>query len=134
MEKIILPAVMEQLEPMINFVLQYAQSLGFDSKTIGKLHLVAEEALVNVMKYAYPEKKGDITITCSNGNNNNIIIEITDRGIEFNPLNRPDPDTTLPIEERQIGGLGIFMIRKIMDKVEYRRDGNMNVLTLTKNK
>jgi anti-sigma regulatory factor (Ser/Thr protein kinase) len=96
------------------------------------LNLVLEEALSNVIFYAFTDdKEHDINIDmilCRNA----LTITITDSGIPFDPTSRKEPDITLPVEERPIGGLGILLILKMMDKVEYARINNQNVLTLTK--
>ena len=133
MEKIILPATMENFEKMIKFIRNGAAAAGFDSKMVNKINLACEEALVNVIKYAYPDKVGDVEITYKiiNGEKG-LQIEIIDRGISFNPLSIGEPDITAPVEERPIGGLGIYMVLNIMDKVNYRRDKDRNILTLIK--
>ncbi|HCJ66311.1 MAG TPA: ATP-binding protein [Elusimicrobia bacterium] len=126
-------AKMENLELMINFILVHARKQGFDEKMLGQIHLVAEEALVNVVNYGYPGKTGDIEIACGPAEDKQgILIEIVDSGIPFNPLEKPEPDINLPLEERGIGGLGIFMIKKIMDKVTYKRENDKNFLSLVK--
>jgi len=97
------------------------------------LNLVLEEALSNVIFYAFTdEKEHDIKIDIIHGGNA-LTVRITDSGIPFDPTTRQEPDITLPVEERPIGGLGILLILKMMDKVEYARIKNQNVLTLTKN-
>ena len=133
MEKIILPATMENFEKMIKFIRNGAAAAGFDSEMVNKINLACEEALVNVIKYAYPDKVGDVEITYKiiNGEKG-LQIEIIDRGISFNPLSIVEPDITAPVEERPIGGLGIYMVLNIMDKVNYRRDKDRNILTLIK--
>lgn len=96
------------------------------------LNLVLEEAVSNVIFYAFnPDEKHDINISLSL-ELNKLTIEITDDGIAFDPTLREQPDLTLPAEERPIGGLGIFLISKIMDSVIYSRQNNMNKLTLIK--
>jgi anti-sigma regulatory factor (Ser/Thr protein kinase) len=97
------------------------------------LNLVLEEALSNVIFYAFTdEKEHDIKIDMTLYGKD-LTIRITDSGIPFDPTTRQEPDITLPAEERPIGGLGILLILKMMDKVEYARIKNQNVLTLTKN-
>jgi serine/threonine-protein kinase RsbW len=97
------------------------------------LNLVLEEAVSNVIFYAFKDQeKHEINISLSL-ESNIITIEITDDGISFDPTLRKQPDVTLPAEERPIGGLGIFLISKIMDSVNYSRTNNQNKLTLTKN-
>jgi len=94
-----------------------------------KLDMCAEEIFANVAFYAYPEKQGLIDVSL-NKLDNNIILEFKDEGIEYNPLEKPDPDVTLPPEERPIGGLGIYMVKNLSDEIYYKRENNNNILTL----
>lgn len=128
------PAKLEQLNGMLEFILSYAREHGFDDKKVGKIRLGMEEILVNIISYAYPESTGSVDIAClpAEGDRPGIIIEVKDLGIPFNMLDKEDPDTTLPIEERQIGGLGIFFAKQIMDDLKYERRADSNVLRLTK--
>ena len=87
---------------------------------------------MNIASYAYPEGKGTADIDIYLTNYNTVCIELTDRGKPFNPLARTNPDTSLTANERKIGGLGIFMVKKLMDKVEYARQDNCNKLYLYK--
>ncbi|HSM48325.1 MAG TPA: ATP-binding protein [Draconibacterium sp.] len=96
------------------------------------LNLVIEEAVSNIIFYAFKDKqKHDIEISVSL-ENSRLTIKITDDGIPFNPLAQQQPDINLPAEERPIGGLGIFLISQIMDEMKYERNKNNNILTLTK--
>jgi serine/threonine-protein kinase RsbW len=96
------------------------------------LNLVIEEAVSNIIFYAFKDKqKHDIEISVSL-ENSRLTIKITDDGIPFNPLVQQQPDINLPAEERPIGGLGIFLISQIMDEMKYERNKNNNILTLTK--
>lgn len=97
------------------------------------LQLVVEEIVVNIVSYAYPVgKDGEVTIDV-NKTPTAIEISFSDRGVPFNPLEREDPDTTLSAEERPIGGLGIFLVKQMMDSVSYRYEDGHNILTTTKN-
>ena len=99
---------------------------------IFNLNLALEEAVTNVILYAYPkEEQKDIFIS-ANMSDNILIFVLTDSGKEFDPTKVPDADITLPAEEREIGGLGIFLIRQIMDTVEYQRVDGKNVLSMSK--
>ncbi|PKL44940.1 MAG: ATP-binding protein [Candidatus Riflebacteria bacterium HGW-Riflebacteria-2] len=128
------PAKLENLNDMLGFILGYASEQGFDDKKAGKIRLAMEEILVNIISYAYPEKSGSIDIDCSpaEGDKTGITIEVKDLGVPFNMLEKEDPDITLPMEDRQIGGLGIFFAKQIMDSLTYERSGNANILRLTK--
>jgi len=102
-------------------------------KELGALHLVCEELVVNVVDYAYPPGvEGYLDIDIEK-NDESITIQFRDGGEPFNPLDREMPDISLPLEERRIGGLGIFLTIKKMDAVTYEYVNNENVLTIKKN-
>jgi anti-sigma regulatory factor (Ser/Thr protein kinase) len=107
-----------------------ARQQGFDQKRIKEIELATEEVIANILNYAYRDVIGDIEITCKTENNEKFIIEIVDSGIPFNPLTVDDPDIRADLSERKVGGLGVFLMRKLMDDVHYRRDENKNMLTL----
>lgn len=131
MKKIRLPALIENHERMLEFIRNGAKETGFDRSLINKINLACEEALVNIIKYAYPNGEGDIEIVCDyTEDSRGIMITIIDSGIEFDPLAKAKPELDIPVEKRPIGGLGIFMILNIMDEVRYRRENGRNILTL----
>lgn len=102
------------------------------SSLIMPLNLVLEEALTNVIFYAYEkESKNEIVIDFEK-RGNELEIKIIDSGKPFDPTLKPDQDITLPATERPIGGLGILLIKKIMDKVTYQRKESFNILLMTK--
>ena len=126
-------ASLDKLYDMLKFIKEQAEAAGFQPAVISKIELAAEEALVNIISYGYPEQHGNIDIACSPPERDGIKIVIKDRGISYNPLtNAKKVDVTTTIEERTIGGYGIYFILRIMDEVEYRRENNYNVLTLIK--
>jgi len=96
------------------------------------INLAVEEAVSNIIFYAFADsRKHEIEISLSFCENQ-LSITITDDGVPFNPLEQQQPDLTLSAEERPVGGLGIFLISQIMDKMDYTRKGNYNILTLKK--
>lgn len=125
----VLPARLEHLEELVKSVSDCARSRGFDRKRTGAIELAVEEAFVNICNYSYPGTTGDVAITCRL-DQNRFIMEIADSGIPFDITQLSDPDITAPAEAREIGGLGIFLMKKMMDGVAYRREGNRNVLNL----
>ena len=125
------PANLEYLEELIQFVTDHARSNGFRDKRIGEIQLVIEESLVNVMKYAYPETTGEVQVSCTAKNHDTFIVKVIDTGIPFDILSVDDPDTTLEISRRQIGGLGIFFIKSLTNEVCYQREKDKNILTLS---
>ena len=132
MPRIQLAAKLENLEPMLAFIEQGAKKLGFDAQKLNGMRLTSEEVLVNIINYAYPDKQGNIEITYEVKEDMRFVVEIIDWGIPFDPLSLPKPDVEAPLEKRKVGGLGIYLIRTIMDEVNYRRDQDRNILTLTK--
>lgn len=122
-----------ELTALADFVSQTCSGAGVDNTLTMSINLALEEAVSNVIFYAYPKGETDhnITVKCT-VTEDALIYTIFDRGIPFDPTSRADADVTLSAEERKIGGLGIFLVRQIMDKTEYQRRGNENILTLTK--
>lgn len=99
-----------------------------------KIRLSIEEAVENVVNYAYQDGIGWLEAGTSIDNDGlTLTIELRDAGIPFNPLDKPDPDITLSAEERQIGGLGIFLCKQLMDDINYRYENGNNILTMSKN-
>ncbi len=131
-DKITLDNNIEQIPQLSEFVDKACHSVGFDEKTTISMNLAIEEAVVNVMSYAYPKgTKGKVTIEAIS-NDERVKFVISDNGVPFDPTVVAEADTTLPAEERNIGGLGVFLIRHLMDSVNYERIGGFNVLTLRK--
>lgn len=101
-------------------------------KTQMMISVMIEEIFVNIASYAYPEGNGTATICLDFDADDKVTITFIDSGIEFNPLAKEDPDITLSAEERDIGGLGIYMVKKTMEDVKYERKGNENILSFKK--
>jgi len=119
---------------LITFVDEASQLAGFSSEDTAKVRLAVEEVVVNVMNYAYPaDTHGDVTVEASLYDTN-LTFRIIDNGVPFDPTALPEVDTTLPARERAIGGLGIHLVRQIMDTIQYERMGSLNVLTLIINR
>lgn len=97
------------------------------------INLVLEEALTNTILYGYDDDNMHTIEVTFSLQGDNLIISLVDDGHAYDPTLKEDPDITLPAEERNVGGLGIFLIKQIMDKVEYRKIGKNNCLILTKN-
>ena len=131
MKNIRLPARRENLQALIEFVSDRAKGCGFTPKRIMEVELAAEEALVNILTYAYPKSTGDIEIAAKSGSGSQLVVEITDNGVAFDPLSLPVPDLLAELAIRQVGGLGVFFVRQMADHVAYRRKEDANVLTLT---
>lgn len=122
-------ADVEKLAPFID---ELSEELSLDPVIVFNLNLAVEEAVSNVMMYAYdaPGNTFTLSASCEDGMLTFVII---DSGKPFDPTTEiKEVDTTLSLEERPIGGLGMFLIKNIMDEVSYKRDGNHNILTLSK--
>lgn len=128
-----IPARLEYLRKGLDPVSSCARDQGFNRKKVLEIELAAEEALVNIFAYAYKGKEGDVEIACkldNNSGNEKFTIEIADSGEPFNVLSVAVPDIAADISERQPGGLGVFLMRKLMDDVQYAYEGNKNILRL----
>lgn len=132
MPKIILPAKLDNLDKLIQFTSSFAEENGVSPKRIMEIELSVEEALVNVFSYAYPENEGDVELKCMT-EGESLKIMVLDEGIPFNVLSVDDPDITETLAERQIGGLGIFFIKKMANEVNYERKDGKNILSMNFN-
>jgi len=105
---------------------------GFQRMQTDRIALCLEEAVVNICSYAYPDNPdGKVEISLHMENGDTLIIRIKDSGIPFDILSQKDPDIKAGVSKREIGGLGIFIIKKMMDDVKYDRVDNQNILTMT---
>lgn len=129
---ITLPNDIATISQLSEFVETVCEEKGLDMALTMNLNLALEEAVVNVMNYAYPGSHGDVKVDIKI-DDQKVVSILTDSGIPFDPTQKGDVDTTLPAEERPIGGLGIHLVKQIMDKVSYQYVGNQNILTLEKN-
>lgn len=126
----------KQLETVLDFI---HKQLPADCETdlMYKIDLAAEEIFVNIAHYAYKDKleqgqTGTVWLSCTVDESDTLCIVFRDTGIPFNPLDRADPDITLPAQDRKIGGLGIYLTKRYMDSVEYKYENGENVLTMKK--
>ena len=133
MEKITLEAATDNLQKVIDFATELLEAHDCPMKAVMQMELVIEEIFVNVSSYAYHPGVGDVTI-CVDFAENPSAVEITfiDSGRPYNPLEKDDPDTTLGIDEREIGGLGIFLVKKNVDDIAYEHADGKNILRVKK--
>ena len=130
--RLVLPNDVQEVPKLAGFIDEFCETCGIDMSTTMSLNLAIEEAVVNVMDYAYPNGgKGDVYIEAECDDDMMTFI-IRDNGIPFDPTKASEVDTTLSAEERPIGGLGIHLVRTIMDTEEYNYTDGQNVLTLKK--
>ena len=128
------PAKAEALSDVIGFVEQMLECFECPMKTQTALCIAIEEVFVNVAHYAYGDGEGSVTLGIGfDKDNRTLTFRMTDSGVPFDPLKKPDPDITLSAEEREIGGLGIFITKKTMDSLSYAYENGENILTMIKN-
>ncbi len=133
MKTITVPALTEQLDTVLGFLENELEGLHCPIKTCNQILIAAEEIFVNIAHYAYRPDVGDATIRCQVGSDPvQITIEFLDSGKPYDPLKNDDPDVTLAAEDRQIGGLGIFMVKRMMDHVQYEYADGKNIFTIQK--
>ncbi|MBP8644968.1 MAG: ATP-binding protein [Syntrophobacteraceae bacterium] len=126
-----LPASLGSLENFEEFVLQPAEDFGASSALLDDMKLVLEEVLVNIVSYGYPGSGGDIRVEWTFEENGEYRIQVRDWGVPFNPLEAPSPDLDTDFAGRDVGGLGILLVRRLAHEVGYERSGGCNVLNLT---
>ena len=131
MTTITLPARIDSLPRGLALVVACVTAAGFPPRRALEIELAVEEALANICFYAYLDSGGEVEIRCTQDETRHFLIELTDSGIPFNILARPAPDLTVDAAQRQIGGLGIPLIRALMDDATYHREGARNILRLT---
>ena len=128
------PAKTEALNDVLGFVEETLEGFGCPMKIQLAICVAIEEVFVNVAHYAYPKSTGDMTLYIGfDAESRTITFRMTDKGVPFDPLKKPDPDISLSAEEREIGGLGIFIAKKTMDSLHYAYENGENILTMIKN-
>lgn len=134
MKELIITAERNNLPQVLAFVDEQLEAVDCPRKTQMTIDIAVEELFVNIASYAYNPEIGTAVVQVS-VHEDPLSVEITfiDNGKQYDPLSRPDPDTTLSAKERKIGGLGIFMVKKSMDNVNYEYKDGKNILTIAKN-
>ncbi len=134
MKELKIDALVENLDQVLAFVDAELEAMECSMKTQMQIDVAVEELFVNIASYAYAPETGDAIIGVESFQDpRRVEITFIDEGIEYDPLKKEDPDVTLAAEERQIGGLGIYMVKKSMDNMEYKRQDGKNILKITKN-
>ena len=134
MEELVIEAKLENLTPVLAFVDEYLEARGCSMKVQTQMDIAVEEVFVNIASYAYGTETGLAVIQLRETHDpEGVTVTFIDEGMPYDPLAKPDPDVTLSAEERPIGGLGIFMVKKSMDDMTYEYKDNRNILTLKKN-
>lgn len=132
MKELSITAKTENLDEVLSFVNCELEKQNCSMMAQMELDIAIEELFVNIAHYAYRPKEGPVTIQID-FKEDMISVVFIDNGIPYNPWERKDPDITLSAEEREIGGLGVYMVKKSMDHVDYSYEEGKNILTIQKN-
>ena len=131
--EITLKATIENVEKATEFVNAELLKLNCPAKATAEIDIAIDELFSNIANYAYNKEIGNVTVKFeAQESPKSVIITFIDSGMPYDPLKREDPNVTLSVTERQIGGLGIFMVKKSMDSVEYEYKDNHNILRIKK--
>jgi serine/threonine-protein kinase RsbW len=130
--KLTLANKVSELERIKSVIDKLIQNWNIPLKTGLSINLALEEAFTNIVNYAFTDNEAYSIEIVFVKNAGQLIITLSDDGIEYDPTQNKNPQIDLPVQDRQVGGLGIYLIRKLMDKVEYMRESGKNYLTLTK--
>ena len=122
-------ASIENIPARVEFVAEKAEAAGVHPKRVMHLQLATEEAVANICNYAYEVPPGELSIRIS-PTEHALQIDFIDNGVPFDPLSKEAPDLQSELDKREIGGLGIFLIRRFLDEVHYKRQGDKNILSL----
>lgn len=134
MKELRIDAKIENLEQVLAFLDAELESIDCPMKEQMQLDVAVEEIFVNIASYAYQPGEGDALIELEKLEGpDRIVVTFIDSGVPYDPLAKEDPDVTLSAEERQIGGLGIYMVKKSMDDMTYEYKDNKNILKIVKN-
>ena len=134
MKELTIQAIKGNLERVLTFVDEYLESLDCPMKTQMQLDVAVEELFINIASYAYAPGTGPVTVQLEAEQEPlSVTITFIDHGVPYDPLTKADPDVTLSAEERQIGGLGIYIVKKSMDAISYVYRDGQNVLCIRKN-
>lgn len=133
MKELTLAAKIENVEAVTDFVNEQLEALDCPMKAQMQIDIAIDELFGNIARYAYAPDTGEATVRVEVTESPlAVIITFIDNGVPYDPLAKEDPDTTLSAEERQIGGLGIYMVKKSMDEITYRYQDGKNILMIKK--
>ena len=133
MKEVVLEAKTENLDQLLEVMDQELKRLGCPPKKMKQVKIAIEEVFINICSYAYDSEVGKVIVRIESDEEYAVIsVQFVDEGKPFNPLENSEPDFTKPFEERDVGGLGIFMVKKYMDEVTYEYRDNQNILSMKK--
>jgi len=129
-DKICVAARLDALPALSEFVTTRAAAGGLSKELLAKVELVVEEIFTNQVRHAYRGQGGDVEVECSQTDPGAFCVRFTDWGPPFDPRQYPPPDTKLPLDQREPGGLGLHLVRNMASAFDYRREGDRNVVTV----
>ena len=133
MNELTIQATVENLPIVTDYVNEQLEKLACPMKALMQIDIAIDELFGNIAHYAYHPETGEATVRVEVLNDPlSVVITFIDGGVPFNPLSSGDPDTTLSAQQRDIGGLGIFMVKKSMDEISYRYEDGKNILSIRK--
>ena len=133
MKEITVDAMIENMNTVTAFVDDFLDQIACPMKSKIQINIVIDEIFGNICHYAYKDSVGAVTVRVESGNTPKaVFLTFTDNGIPYNPLDTEDPDITLSSEERKIGGLGIYLVKKNMDEMKYEYVNQQNRLWMEK--
>lgn len=132
MAKITVDANRESIPQVAAFVERELENFSCPMKTLAQINIAVDEIYSNIVNYAYGDGVGKASVAVESAGENTVRVTFEDSGIPYDPLAKPDPDVTLSAEERKIGGLGIFIVKKTMDSMEYKYEDDKNILAIVK--
>ena len=133
MKEICVSAVTENLPKVMEFIDSELESMDCPFKAQSQIDIAVDELYANIASYAYNPEEGPVTVRVEVVEEPlSVVITFIDNGVPYDPLAKDDPDVTLSVEERNIGGLGIFLTKKLMDDIEYTYNNGSNILTIKK--
>ena len=133
MKEITVDATIENMDTVTAFVDDFLDQIACPMKSRIQINIVIDEIFGNICHYAYKDSVGAVTVRVESGNTPKaVFLTFTDNGIPYNPLDTEDPDITLSSEERKIGGLGIYLVKKNMDEMKYEYLNQQNRLWMEK--
>ncbi|MBR4418108.1 MAG: ATP-binding protein [Victivallales bacterium] len=133
MKELTVDAAIENIPAVTAFVEEQLEQVGCPMKAQMQIDIAIDELFSNIAQYAYTPKTGKATVRVEvTENPMAVVISFIDNGIPYDPLAKADPNVSLPADERQIGGLGIFMVKKSMDEINYEYKDGQNILTIKK--
>ncbi len=133
MKELTVDAAIENIPAVTSFVEEQLEQVGCPMKAMMQINIAIDELFGNIAQYAYTPKTGKATVRVEvTENPMAVVITFIDNGVPYDPLAKADPDITKSADEREIGGLGIFMVKKSMDEINYEYKNGQNILTIKK--